>query len=180
LEKANSQPRIIVELWVSQWIHDNVQDAAAKQQAFMSHRELRSAAAGVSDLVLLRAPVSFESLLYVVVYALCLLLPFGPSQIDYEDRAAVLTGGHVAIALGDGVLVSFYVSLLHLLYHLQAPFDNIGAPHDCLNPVAIMISTERKIRDYLAGPKAPAPDPNAALRRPTSQEPRFFSRKVSA
>jgi len=178
LQKAHSMPRTVVESWLARWVQAYVPDDANRQQVFLSLRELRSASAGVGDLVVQRAPVSFESLLYVAVYALCLLLPFGPSQIDYENRSAVMTAAHLAIPLGDGVLIAFYLSLLHLLHHMQAPFDSIGAPHDCLNPIAIMNTTERKCRDYLS---SPPPDTLLAPpgMRPTSQrDPRFPSRRV--
>lgn len=57
---------------------------------------------------------------------------------------------HCATVIGIAVVCTFYLALLHMLRHLQAPFDDIGAPNDALCPVALMNSTERKLRDYLS------------------------------
>lgn len=79
-----------------------------------------------------------------------------------------MKGPHVATALGTAMLCAFYLALLHMLRHVQAPFDDIGAPHDALNPIALMNSTERKLRDYLS---APPPKSKSAFAAAVTQVP---------
>mmetsp|Transcript_86083 Transcript_86083/g.248554 ORF Transcript_86083/g.248554 Transcript_86083/m.248554 type:complete len:565 (+) Transcript_86083:54-1748(+) len=151
LKRAHRSPGTVTESWLSSWIEANLQDES-RQQAFQSLRELRASISVVQALVDQRAPVSFESLLYIVVYALVAILPISPSNVDYSNREAVMEGIHVATVFGVGILGGFYLALIHMLRHLQAPFDHIGAPHDALNPIALMNNTERKLRDYLTLP----------------------------
>eukprot|EP00428_Durinskia_dybowskii_P057089 CAMPEP_0170318168 /NCGR_PEP_ID=MMETSP0116_2-20130129/59773_1 /TAXON_ID=400756 /ORGANISM="Durinskia baltica, Strain CSIRO CS-38" /LENGTH=73 /DNA_ID=CAMNT_0010570849 /DNA_START=58 /DNA_END=275 /DNA_ORIENTATION=+ len=73
-------------------------------------------------------------------------MPFSPSTLNYDNRQAVMDGSHAATALGVGVICAFYRALIHMLRHLQAPYDNIGAPCDALNPIALLNSSERKLR----------------------------------
>jgi len=149
LKGAHRGPCPVMESWIAAWIELHL-TGEARQQGFHALRELRGAIGGIGDLIDQRAPVSFESLLYVTVFALCLILPFGPSHIEYENRQLVMQHPHCATVLGIAVMCTFYLSLLHMLRHLQAPFDDIGAPNDALCPVALMNSTERKLRDYLS------------------------------
>lgn len=69
-----------------------------------------------------RAPISFESLLYVLVYSLCLVMPFGLSHVDFKNREAVMYSIHAAPVVGVVCLSAFYLALLHLLRHMQDPF----------------------------------------------------------
>jgi len=157
LKNCNKAPLTVTESWISNWIAENLTNEA-RQQAFQALRELRNSCSMLQGLLEQRAPVSFESLLYLVTYCLIVLVPFAPSNVDYNNRRAVMDGVHLATVMGDGIILAFYISLLHMLRHLQSPFDDMGAPHDALNPVAIMNSTERKLRDYLG-----APDPHEVL-----------------
>jgi len=149
LKGAHRGPGTVVESWIAAWVEHRL-SGEARQQSFHTLRELRGSTGQIGDLIDERAPVSFESLLYVTVYALCVILPFAPSHIDYENREAVMQHPHCATVLGIAVVCSFYLSLLHMLRHLQAPFDDIGAPNDALCPIALMNLTERKLRDYLS------------------------------
>jgi len=121
----------------------------SRQQALQALRELRAAAAVMQAALDQRAPISFESLLYFVSYCLIAIIPFAPSGIDYNNRRAVMEGLHIATVLGDGIIIIFYISLLHMLRHFQSPFDDFASPYDALSPVAILNNVERKLRDYL-------------------------------
>eukprot|EP00428_Durinskia_dybowskii_P034341 CAMPEP_0170264462 /NCGR_PEP_ID=MMETSP0116_2-20130129/32126_1 /TAXON_ID=400756 /ORGANISM="Durinskia baltica, Strain CSIRO CS-38" /LENGTH=424 /DNA_ID=CAMNT_0010515555 /DNA_START=60 /DNA_END=1335 /DNA_ORIENTATION=- len=155
ISSAHSGPRTVAEAWVSAWISHHIDDWSARQQAMQRLCEMR-----VVDMMDERAPVSFESLLYLCVYAFCFLLPFGPATVDDEQRhRASVCAWLLVKVFSDGAVIAFNLSLLHLLYHIQAPFDSIGMPHDCLNPIAIMLSTEKKLRDYLTAEVSPSLPP---------------------
>jgi len=164
LKTAHRGAQSITEGWISNWVAENL-GGEARQQAFQALRELRNATTVTQALVEQRAPLSFESLLYLVTYCLVAIIPFAPSNIECSNRRAVMEGLHLATVFGDGIICAFYISLLHMLRHLQSPFDDIGAPHDALNPVAIMNSTERKLRDYLS-----APDPHEVLAKGAAKQ----------
>lgn len=151
LALAHRGPGTVVESWLASWVEANLA-AELRQQAFHALRELRDAASVTEALAQQRAPVSFESLLFLAVYLLVLLLPL--SLALGEDREAVMYGPHFAAVLGTGVMCAYYLALLHMLRHLQAPFDHIAAPNDALNPLALLNTTERKLRDYLTMPTA--------------------------
>lgn len=148
LEQCHRSPGTILENWIADWIERNLQ-AEVRQQTYYALREYRSCLATVPDLLDQRAPVSFESLLYVVVYLLCIVMPFGPTNIDYHDRGAVMSSAHIAPVLGVTIQSCFYLSLLHMLRAFTQPFDDDKMPLDALRPEQIMLSTERKLRDYL-------------------------------
>lgn len=95
LKLAHRHPGTVCEAWVSRWVERNM-EKEARQQMYHSLREYRACIASIADLIEQRAPVSFESLLYIVVYALCAALPFGPSNIDYANRQAVRPGGRTS------------------------------------------------------------------------------------
>jgi len=164
ISKAHRGPGTVVEAWLSHWIETNLV-AETRQQAYHSLRELRNSIHVVQALVDQRAPVSFESLLFLVVYALVAILPFSLSNVNYTNREAVMDGPHIATVFGTGIICAFYLALLHMLRHIQAPFDHIGAPNDALNPVALMNETERNLRDYLSLPPAKGLIPNGCTAR---------------
>mmetsp|Transcript_117679 Transcript_117679/g.228792 ORF Transcript_117679/g.228792 Transcript_117679/m.228792 type:complete len:556 (-) Transcript_117679:47-1714(-) len=155
LNGSHRFPLSVLESWLGCWVHQHLQ-GETRQQCFQALRVYRGALASVSDWVDQRAPVSFETLLYVVVYALCFVMPFGPSHIEYLDRQAVMSAAHVMPVISVSLLTCLYLSLLHLLRHLQAPFDHRSLPCDALNPVKILNSTERKLRDYLTAARPEA------------------------
>lgn len=148
--KAHRFPLTVVESWIAHWIEENLKDEA-RQQAFYALREYRNCLASVSDWDEQRAPVSFESLLYLLVYSVCMVMPFAPSHVEYEDREAMIMSSHIAPVVGISLIATFYLSLLHLLRNLQTPYgkDSPDEP-DALHPEQIMLSTERKLRDYLS------------------------------
>lgn len=76
---------------------------------------------------------------------------------------------------GDGIITVFYVALLHMLRHLQSPFDDFASPNDALSPVALLNHTERKLRDYLS-----APDPDDILEGFDGQAPAISFRGAPA
>jgi len=154
LSAAHRGPGTVTESWLSSWVEANL-DGEIRQQSFHALRELRDSISVVQALIDQRAPVSFESMLFCVVYFLVATLPLSPSQVNYNNRQSVMEGPHIATVFGVFIICAFYLALIHMLRHLQAPFDNIGAPHDALNPIALFNCTERKLRDYLTLPPAP-------------------------
>lgn len=161
LNKSLYAASSVLESWLADWVEQFLH-GEAKHQAFGALREYRSALASIGEWIDIRAPVGFETLLYVVVYTLVLVLPFGPSHIKYKDREAISETAHVVPVVAVSLLSSFYLALLHLLRHLQHPFSQEQLPCDSLNPVQIMNETERKLRDYLtaARPGIPRMSPN--------------------
>jgi len=154
LEGAHDSPKTVVESWLSRWLQRYIVDVPTRNISLRALCELRDACGTVAALVEERAPVSFESLVYISVCALCFILPFVPGGVDLTNRRAIVQASNFCMTLGHGVLIGFYMSLVHLLYHQAAPFDSIGVPHDCLNPLSILNTTEKKLRDYLV----PEPD----------------------
>jgi len=148
LNKSLYAPSSVLESWLADWIEQNLH-GEAKYHAFGTLREYRAALATVGAWIDIRAPVSFETLLYVMVYALVFVIPFGPTHITYADREAIMEAPHVAPVIAVSLLSAFYLALLHLLRHLQHPFSQDQLPCDALNPVQIMNETERKLLDYL-------------------------------
>lgn len=153
LEHAHNGPGTVCESWGSRWIQLHM-SGEARLVAFQSLREFRGSIAGAGASVDERAPMSFESLLHVAVTALVWMMPFSPIASDIANREIMAARPHAAEVFGDGVIISFYLSLLYMLRHLDSPFDSAGAPYDCLNPVAIMLATEKKLRDYLTMPQS--------------------------
>lgn len=148
LNKSHYAPSSVIESWLADWIEQCLH-GEAKYQAFASLREYRGTLASVGAWLDIRAPVSFETLLYIVVYALVFTMPFGPTHINYADRQAMMLASHVAPVTAVSLLSAFYLALLHILRHLQHPFSQDQLPCDALNPVQIMNETERKLLDYL-------------------------------
>jgi hypothetical protein len=156
LNKSLYSASSLLESWLADWVEQFMQ-GEAKIQAFGVLREYRAALASVGAWLDIRAPVSFETLLYVVVYTLVFVLPFGPSHIDYKDREAIIETAHVVPVVAVSLLSSFYLALLHLMRHLQHPFNQDELPCDSLNPVQIMNETERKLLDYLTAARPGIP-----------------------
>lgn len=153
LRRCHKAPHSLVETWIAQWLTKHIESQATLQAALQALRELRGNCAGLADLLDQRAPVNFESMLYVMVYLMCLLWPFGPMDFkDLNDREYISENYHIAAVFGMYLKSTFYLGLLHMLHTMQAPFGTDLIGHDdSLYPEQIMLSTENRLRDYLSG-----------------------------
>ncbi len=68
-----------------------------------------------------RAPISCETILYLVVHVSCLLMSFAICSRDLKDRDALMRRRHVSAVLGVAVVAAFSLALLHLIWVLKWP-----------------------------------------------------------
>lgn len=152
----------ICEKWVSDWIGSNIPDGqqAVKIELIKQVDALRGVIAGTQDQLSVRAPYSFEGLIFVAIRLQCFFMACdapgglgeGSGAKDLSVRADILKGWAALMLLDDTIVMSFYLAIMEILRILKTPFESGRNPLDSLNPEAIMLSTERKLVEYLTAP----------------------------
>lgn len=137
--------------WISTWVGYHVKDVRVRALVLDKLCALRGTMGGLHDACELRAPMSFEGLMYTLVVAWVYSIPF-QRLVDIDDRKVVLEQGVVIPTLTSICTCIFYMFILALLETFKDPF---GLSKDALSVETIFLETETTTWDYLTVP-APA------------------------
>lgn len=137
--------------WLSTWVGYHVRDVRVRALVLDKLCALRGTMAGLHDACELRAPLSFEGLMYTLVVAWVYTIPF-QRLVDLDDRRLVLEQGVVISTVTSICTTIFYMFILALLETFKDPF---GLSRDALSVETVFLETETTTWDYLTIP-APA------------------------
>jgi len=150
IEKS-THPREIAIKWMATWIEHHIQDDTVRALAMEKLCGLRGAEGALHDTCELRAPMSFEGLMYTLVIAWVCTLPFG-RLMEVGSRKIVLEQNVFIPVLSTICTYSFYMAMVAMLECFKEPFGN---SKDGLNTETLVLETETTVWDYLTSP-APA------------------------
>jgi len=147
-------PRKVVLKWLTLWVSENVQDKTDRHLVHDKICGLRGATGTLHDTLELRAPLSFETVLYAMVWLWIILMPF--SHISSTKRSVLLETPIELPLVNFMIVASFYLTSLKLLEVFKDPF---GLHADALHVQAIYLETETTVVDYLTSPMSDALKP---------------------
>jgi len=137
--------------WLAAWVEHYIEDMTVRALVMDKLCGLRGAMASLHDAVELRAPMSFEGLMYTLVMAWVTTIPFGRLK-ELDDRRVVLEENVLIPVFGAVCTYGFYISMVALLETFKQPF---GTSRDSLNADTLILETETSVWDYMT---APSPD----------------------
>lgn len=149
--QKSENPRKVPLKWLAAWIEHHIEDMTVRALVMDKLCGLRGAMASLGDAVELRAPMSFEGLMYTLVMAWVTTIPFGHLK-DLDDRRVVLEQNVFIPVFGAMCTCGFYMSMVALLETFKQPF---GTSRDSLNADTLILETETSVWDYMT---APSPD----------------------
>jgi len=136
--------------WASTWISHHVEDEQVRTLMLDKLCALRGTMGALHDACELRAPMSFEGLMYTLVVAWVYTIPFW--NLDYLDDRRVVLEHNVTIPTLTAICTAqFYLSMVALLEIFKDPF---GVSRDGLSVETIFLETETTTWDYLTAPAA--------------------------
>lgn len=141
-------PRKICLKWIAAWVGAHVQDLETRQLIMDKVCGLRGATATLHDTLEMRAPYSFEALLYSTIWVWMLLLPFTEIR-STDDRRAVLEAGVLFATIRCMIVCAMYLTLIDLLEAFKRPF---ASDSDSLNIEAILLESEATVLEYYSAP----------------------------
>lgn len=148
LLRSSMHPRKIVLKWLTLWVHTHVKNEQSKFVMLDRLCDLRGACGALHDTYELRAPWTFEALLYTSVHSLLVLLPFYNLE-SQATRESIVSTPIVIPTLNCMAVAFFYFTLLGLLEVFKEPY---GRHTDCMNVQTIFLESETTVWEFLQGP----------------------------
>eukprot|EP00930_Biecheleria_cincta_P083513 TRINITY_DN73079_c0_g1_i1.p1 TRINITY_DN73079_c0_g1~~TRINITY_DN73079_c0_g1_i1.p1 ORF type:complete len:540 (-),score=66.89 TRINITY_DN73079_c0_g1_i1:146-1765(-) len=147
LEKSTHIRKVLLK-WLAVWIEHHIEDMTVRQLAMDKLCGLRGAMASLHDACELRAPMSFEGLMYTLVLAWVSTIPFGRLH-DIADRTLILDQNVMIPTFSAVCTYAFFMSMIGLLEAFKDPF---GKTRDGLNAETLFLETETSVHDYFTAP----------------------------
>jgi hypothetical protein len=136
--------------WASTWIQHHVEEEQVRTLMLDKLCALRGTMGALHDACELRAPMSFEGLMYTLVVAWVYTIPFW--SLEYlDDRRVVLEHNTIIPTMIAICTAQFYLSMVGLLEIFKDPF---GVSRDALSVQTIFLETETTTWDFLTIPAA--------------------------
>lgn len=146
--RKSMYPRKVTLKWISLWVEGNIQDKHLRQLIQDKLCGLRAGFATLHDTLEVRAPWTFEALLYVMVYLWVFLMPLGIINAN-SDRLLVMDTPIFLPTLNFMIVAAFYLTMLNLLEAFKDPF---GTHTDSMHVQTLFLETEASVVDYLTSP----------------------------